>query len=191
MVSFQLTISTPLRTTFNALRSEYLSYSRDITLLCEKHAETTGRYNSSRKRSESPERARNHGRRADAKSKSEDQSNGSKGKRKRSPSPARWEKKRRSPSIERWQRKPLSPSPDRPVRTFDPAEDAFPRGCVVFVRRLHPNASTRDLKALFQAVLEREEIDPQKLLYVDHLRNVDSVGLSIFPGTRCHLLTDN
>lgn len=144
------------RNIFNALKAEYLAYFRDITLLREKHDLMTPSFNKRREKSP-PEYTSRY-------------------RKKRSPSPARWERKERSPSPQMWRRKPLSPAPERPVRRFEAAEDEYPRGCVVFFKRLHPEANTRTLRALFQDILESEEMEREKLQYVDHVRNVDSVG---------------
>jgi len=45
---------------------------------------------------------------------------------------------------------------------------------VVFLKRFHPKASLKTLRTLFQNVLETEELDTEKLSYLDHVRNVDS-----------------
>lgn len=144
---------------FNALRQEYLRYSRDISTLKEKQEAVKDTYSSrQQRRSVSPPWSRS---------------------KKREPSPDRWERKPRSPSPERWVRKPLSPERDkRPARRYDDAQDgAYPRGCVCFIKRLHPEARSGTLKALFQAILEMEEVSPKDhLQHVDHKRNVDSVS---------------
>lgn len=58
------------------------------------------------------------------------------------------------------------------------AEEDFPKGCVVFVKHVHPRSITRDLRALFVAILESEEKDGEgEIEYVDHARNVNSVSL--------------
>lgn len=144
---------------FNSLRLEYLRYTRDITTLKEKqeaqHADTFTKRQ--QRRSISPSRAKNQ---------------------RRSPSPDKWERKARSPSPEKWERKPLSPLRDsRPTRRYDDAhDDDYPRGCVCFVKRFHPDARSGTLKTLFQAILELEEVSPRDhLQHVDHKRNVDSV----------------
>lgn len=146
---------------FNALRQEYLRYSRDITTLREKQEAVKDTFSSrQQRRSVSPPWSRS---------------------KKREPSPDRWERKPRSPSPDRWIRKPLSPERDkRPARRYDDAQDGdYPRGCVCFIKRLHPDARSGTLKALFQAILEMEEVSPKDhLQHVDHKRNVDSVSSS-------------
>ena len=147
------------RSTFNTLKSEYLAYFRDLTLLREVQAES--RTVDKRYRSRSPEPGQ---------------------KRKRATSPGRWEQKPTSPppasKSDRWERKPLSPSPERPVRTYDDMEEDYPHGCIVFFKRFDPTTKTGTLKSLLQAVLDTEEIEPEKLQYVDHVRAVDSVSTS-------------
>lgn len=147
---------------FNQLRLEYLRYSRDITVLKEKqealHENSFSRR--SQRRSASPMRSRNQ---------------------RRSPSPDKWERKARSPSPEKWERKALSPQRDeRRTRRYDDLnDDDYPRGCVCFVKRFHPEARGGVLKTLFQAILELEEVCPKDYLqHVDHRRNVDSVSFN-------------
>lgn len=145
---------------FNQLRLEYLRYSRDIAALKERHEALHDNSFSRRaqRRSASPNPSRN---------------------RRRSPSPEKWERKPRSPSPDRWERKPLSPQPnDRRTRRYDDTnDDDYPRGCVCFVKRFHPDARGGVLKTLFQAILELEEVCPKDYLqHVDHKRNVDSVS---------------
>ena len=146
---------------FNGLRLEYLRYQRDITTLKDKQ-EAVNDYASSRqqRRSVSPPWSKS---------------------RRKEPSPERWERKPRSPSPDRWVRKPLSPERDkRPARRYDDVQDDdYPRGCVCFIKRLHPDARSGTLKALFQSILEVEEVSPKDhLQHVDHKRNVDSVSCS-------------
>lgn len=149
---------------FNTLRLEYLRYMRDITVLKEKQEAPQVDSFSKRqqRRSVSPERLRN---------------------KRRSPSPAKWERKARSPSPDIWERKPLSPLRDeRPTRRYDDVQDDdYPRGCVCFVKRFHPDSRSGVLKTLFQSILELEEVSPRDhLQHVDHKRNVDSVGIRTY-----------
>lgn len=162
------------RSVFNGLKYEYLSYSRDLILLQEKQetAESTSRADPRRGRSRSPD-----GNASRLESGFARAGRGHTAKRRRSPSPGRWEKKARSPSPDRWVRKALSPSPERAPRRYDANDVDYPRGCVVFLKRFNAAASTRTLKALLQAVLESEEVDVEKLQYVDHVRSVDSVSV--------------
>ena len=153
------------RTTFSALKAEYLSYFRDITLLREKHQNNLGL--NARRRATSPPAY---------------------SKRKRTPSPSRWERKARSPSPQRWERKPISPSPEHQPRRFDTSVSDYPRGCIVFLKRFDPRVSPTTLKTLLQAILEKEEIEAEQLQYVDHTRNVDSVRFSV---VSCLLNTDS
>ena len=146
-------LNLPNRAIFNALKAEYLSYFRDISLLCKKDAEASG--SNLRRKNTSPP---------------------SYSKRKRSASPARWERKAQSPSPQRWKRKPLSPSPVQEPRKVEPTELDYPRGCIVFLKRFDPKVSSKSLKTLLRAILEREEVDIERLEYVEHVRNVDSVS---------------
>ena len=141
------------RAIFNALKAEYLSYFRDITMLREKHELHSG-FNAKRRANTPP----------------------SYSKRMRSSSPVRWERKARSPSPESWEHKPLLPSPKRANRALAASDHDYPRGCIVFLKRFNPKVSSRTLKVLLQAILEREELDIEQLQYVDHVRNVDSVS---------------
>lgn len=137
---------------FNTLRMEYLQYMQDITVLREKEANNDNYSSRKRRRSTSP---------------------------KAFEAAERWERKPRSPSPEKWERKALSPErKPRPARRYDDAgSDEYPRGCVCFVKRIHPEARSGTLKALFQAILESEEVSPKDhLQHVDHKRNVDSVS---------------
>lgn len=155
-------------TTFNALKNEYLAYFKDINALREEHEYRKTRQNSFKsgygkgRRSASPEAWRDR------------QGGSSRRERRAQLQEQAADRKQEKMSAERWTRKEISP--DRAPRRFDATEDDFPRGCVVFFKRFDPKVLPRTLKALLQAILEREEIDTEKLLYVDHLRGVNSVS---------------
>lgn len=154
---------------FSSLRLEYLRYARDINTLREKQEALHQDDHSKRRQRRSVSPART-------------------GKQRLSPSMNKWERKARSPSPERWERKPLSPTRnDRPVRRYDNfQDDDYPRGCVCFVKRFHPEARSGTLKNLFQAILETEEVSPKEhLQHVDHKKNVDSVSLATLNTLQC------
>ncbi|KAI5481340.1 hypothetical protein MNV49_004962 [Pseudohyphozyma bogoriensis] len=154
-------------TTFNTLKSEYLTYQKQIQAL----AAVTNRRNN-RRRSPSPSRN----------SHSEAQSL-KRWERKLDPEDARRdrdrERRRPKSSPDKDKNKPSSPPLSVEVE-LDPVEavdvkGAFPKGCILWVRNLHERSTKGGLKSLFSDLLnEIEEGSGRGVEFVDFEKGLDN-----------------